>query len=356
MTTCPALAYVKTSCSVRLALLPMSRSPVGGKGRRILTSLEVCAGAGGQARGLEMAGFSHVALVESDPHACATLRMNRPYWNTMQADVKDFDALPYRSIGGPGGRETSLDLLAGGVPCPPFSVAGKMLGVNDPRNLFGQMIRLAEEADPKVVMIENVRGLLRPEFDLYRHEIESAFIDLGFKSQGFRLIHASDHGVPQLRPRVIFVGIKSPYDANFEWPSEVVRAKTVGESLLDLMSENGWDGAKDWAEKANAIAPTLVGGSKLHGGPDLGPSRARAAWASLGVDGGLIAEEAPKRGFVGMPNLTVAMAAIIQGFEKDWKIAGSKTHAYRQVGNAFPPPVARAIGVAIRTAIIQNDG
>jgi DNA (cytosine-5)-methyltransferase 1 len=256
----------------------------------------------------------------------------------------------------PGGQEVALDLLAGGVPCPPFSVAGKMLGVNDPRNLFGQMIRLAKEAEPKAIMIENVRGLLSPEFDQYRHEIESAFIDLGFKSHGFRLIHASDHGVPQLRPRVIFVGLKSPFDANFEWPSGVTAAKTVGESLFDLMSENGWDGAKEWAEKANAIAPTLVGGSKLHGGPDLGPTRARAAWAMLGVDGGLIAAEAPKRGFVGMPNLTVAMAANIQGFERDWKIAGSKTHAYRQVGNAFPPPVARAIGVAIRTALIQNEG
>ncbi len=356
MTASQSFEYVDTYCGVRLAYFPMSRSPADGKGRRILTSLEVCAGAGGQARGLEMAGFNHVALVESDPHACATLRMNRPYWNTVQVDVMDFGALRYRSMGAPGGREVPLDLLAGGVPCPPFSVAGKMLGVSDPRNLFGQMIRLAEEADPKAVMIENVRGLLRPEFDMYRHEIESAFIDLGFKSQGFRLVHSSDHGVPQLRPRVIFVGLKPPYDASFDWPSDVTPARTVGESLLDLMSENGWEGARDWARKANAIAPTLVGGSKLHGGPDLGPSRARAAWASLGVDGSLIADEAPKRGFVGMPNLTVAMAAIIQGFEPEWKIAGTKTHAYRQVGNAFPPPVARAIGAAIRTAIIQHDG
>ena len=328
---------------------------MAGKIGRELTSLEICAGAGGQARGLEMAGFRHVALIESDPHACATLRMNRPYWNTIQADVKDFDATPFRSMRRAGRREESLDLLAGGVPCPPFSVAGKMLGVHDPRNLFGQMTRLAEEAEPKAVMIENVRGLLRPEFDQYRYEIESAFIDLGYKSLGFQLINASDFGVPQLRPRVVFVGLKSPYDANFEWPTGDASTKTVGESLLELMAENGWEGALDWAKSANAIAPTLVGGSKLHGGPDLGPTRARAAWASLGVDGSLIAAEAPKSGFVGMPNLTVAMAAVIQGFDRDWRIAGSKTNAYRQVGNAFPQPVARAMGLAIRSAILRED-
>ena len=117
------------------------------------------------------------------------------------------------------------------------------------------------------------------------------------------------------------------------------------------MAANGWEGADLWAKRAASIAPTLVGGSKKHGGPDLGPTRARAAWASLGVEGRTLAEEAPEPGFEGMPRLTVEMAARIQGFPDDWKIWGRKTAAYRQVGNAFPPPVARAVGDKIREAL-----
>jgi DNA (cytosine-5)-methyltransferase 1 len=126
----------------------------------------------------------------------------------------------------------------------------------------------------------------------------------------------------------------------------------VGETLHDLMAERGWEGADTWARRASSIAPTLVGGSKKHGGPDLGPTRARAAWASLGVEGRTLAEEAPEPGFQGMPRLTVRMAARIQGFPDDWQIWGRKTAAYRQVGNAFPPPVAKAVGDKIREALM----
>ena len=113
------------------------------------------------------------------------------------------------------------------------------------------------------------------------------------------------------------------------------------------MAANNWHDAKRWAEGAQAIAPTIVGGSKKHGGPDLGPSRARKAWAQLGVNGGTIAETAPESDFVGVPKLTVRMVARIQGFPDDWHFTGRKTAAYRQVGNAFPPPVAQAVGTSI---------
>ena len=121
------------------------------------------------------------------------------------------------------------------------------------------------------------------------------------------------------------------------------------------MASNGWTRADAWAKRANTIAPTLVGGSKLHGGPDLGPTRARAAWEAIGVNGKLIADEPPSRNFRGMPCLTVEMAAVIQGFDTDWHFVGPKTHAYRQVGNAFPPPVARALGNKIRQALARSD-
>lgn len=126
---------------------------------------------------------------------------------------------------------------------------------------------------------------------------------------------------------------------------------TVGELLLDLMQEGGWEGAEEWAKQANTIAPTLVGGSKKHGGPDLGPTRAKKAWAALGVNGHVLANEPPEKGFVGMPKLTPKMTARIQGFPDDWEIFGKKTAAYRQIGNAFPPPVAAAVASQIFHAL-----
>ena len=117
------------------------------------------------------------------------------------------------------------------------------------------------------------------------------------------------------------------------------------------MGSNGWRGVEQWRRLANTIAPTIVGGSKKHGGPDLGPTRARKAWAELGVNGISIADAAPDAQFEGMPRLTVQMVARIQGFPDDWRFWGKKTAAYRQVGNAFPPPAAFAVARAIATAI-----
>ena len=131
----------------------------------------------------------------------------------------------------------------------------------------------------------------------------------------------------------------------------VVRPPSVGELLLDLMQTNGWSGAEEWSLGAHSIAPTLVGGSKKHGGPDLGPTRSRAAWANLGVDGRGLANDAPEQDFEGMPRLTVRMCARVQGFPDSWQFAGKKTASYRQVGNAFPPPVAHAVSAQIASAI-----
>ncbi|MGB1110590.1 MAG: DNA cytosine methyltransferase, partial [Gammaproteobacteria bacterium] len=126
---------------------------------------------------------------------------------------------------------------------------------------------------------------------------------------------------------------------------------TVGELLKEKMAERGWLGADRWALQADDIAPTIVGGSKKHGGPDLGPTRAKRAWATLGVDGMGIANEAPDKEFVGMPRLTVDMVARLQGFPDEWTFTGKKTPAYRQVGNAFPPPVAHAVAAQIMKSL-----
>lgn len=304
-------------------------------------SLELCAGAGGQARGLELAGFDHAAVVEMDRDCCHTLRLNRPEWTVAETDLNVFDGRDYKGI----------ELLAGGLPCPPFSKAGKQLGENDERNLFPAALRLIDETKPKAVMIENVRGFLDAVFQDYRGHLKQQLHLLGYEAR-WKLFNASEYGVPQLRPRVVIVALRNDIKDAFEWPVPRPQdAPTVGQALQDLMGANGWLGAERWAERANDIAPTLVGGSKKHGGPDLGPTRAKRAWASLGVDGMGIADSAPAHDFVGMPRLTVRMAARVQGFDDQWQFHGRKTAAYRQVGNAFPPPVAAAVGRQILDAI-----
>jgi DNA (cytosine-5)-methyltransferase 1 len=199
------------------------------------------------------------------------------------------------------------------------------------------------------VIIENVRGILDAVFEDYRTFISGQLSDYW---TDWKLLNASDYGVPQLRPRVNFVAIRKGLENGFSWPNPThKKAPTVGQVLYSLMASNGWKGARAWKVGASEIAPTLVGGSKKHGGPDLGPTRAKRAWAALGVDGMGIANEAPKVGFFGMPKLTVQMAAKIQGFPDGWQFAGGKTAAYRQVGNAFPPPVAKAVASEVRRCL-----
>jgi DNA (cytosine-5)-methyltransferase 1 len=309
-----------------------------------LTAVEICAGAGGQALGLEQAGFAHEAVVEIDPDACETLMLNRGAdWKIIEGDVAGLDGRAF----GP------IDLLAGGVPCPPFSIAGRQLGRDDERDLFPQALRITAESRPRAVLLENVRGLSAPRFDGYRQQVLGRLHELGYRTW-WQLVHASEHGVPQLRPRFVLIAIRAPWADAFSWPEpDPQPAATVGETLADLMAAGGWPGASDWSRRAAGIAPTIVGGSKKHGGPDLGPTRARAAWRTLGVDGLGIADAPPGPDFApaGLPRLTIRMVARLQGFEDDWTFSGRKTAAYRQVGNAFPPPAARALGTAIAAAL-----
>jgi DNA (cytosine-5)-methyltransferase 1 len=318
-----------------------------------LTSIEICAGAGGAALGLRNAGFEHLALVENDPACVQTLRsVKRSCWTpdrVVELSVKWFYAREF---------EGQVDLFSGGVPCPPFSRAGKQLGADDERDLFPTAVRLIRECRPRAVLLENVRGLLHQRFERYRDEIIVKPLEAeGYTSFGWRLVEARQFGVPQLRPRAVFVAIRGEDAGGFAWPTEEehVEPPTVGQALLREMGSRGWPRAKEWAREANAIAPTLVGGSKKHGGPDLGPTQARAQWAKLGVNGKLVAAEPPPANWNGEPpTLTVRMAAIIQGFPASWPFWGSKTAAYRQVGNAFPPPVAEAIGRKIAAALADG--
>lgn len=307
-----------------------------------LNCLEICAGAGGQSLGLEQAGFGHEAAVEIEREPCETLRINRPDWKVIEDDVREVNGRDFRGI----------DLLAGGVPCPPFSIAGKQLGQDDERDLFPEALRLVEQAKPSAVMLENVRGLSTAKFQPYRSFIRQRLADLGYETE-WQVVNACEFGVPQLRPRFILVGLRKTYMKKFSWPAPEGSAATVGETLRPLMARDGWAGAEEWAERADGIGPTIVGGSRKHGGADLGPTRAKAAWLNLGVDGKGIADHGPNELTPAdhVPRLTLEMVAAIQGFPTDWAFFGRKTAAYRQIGNAFPPPVAAAVGNAIRESL-----
>jgi DNA (cytosine-5)-methyltransferase 1 len=317
-----------------------------------LEAVEICAGAGGQALGLERAGFEHALAVELDAAACATLRSNRPGWKVAEGDAADpalWRPRDYRGVA----------LLAGGVPCPPFTVAGRQLGADDERDLFAWAVELCGVVRPRALLLENVRGLSTARFSGYRQHVLDRLRELGYVP-GWRLLHASEFGVPQLRPRFVLVAL-CPADAPwFRWPAPTSGPPaTVGQALGDLMAARGWPGAAAWARRADRIAPTIVGGSKKHGGGDLGPTRAKQAWAELGVDGLGIADAAPGPAAdpALAPRLTCEMVARLQGWrdEWDWRFSGRKTARYRQIGNAFPPPVAEAVGTAIRRAL-QHAG
>ncbi|MEU6460911.1 DNA (cytosine-5-)-methyltransferase [Streptomyces sp. NPDC046976] len=372
------------------------------------TSIEICAGAGGQAVGLHQAGFGHLALVEIDRHAVETLELNindhevwtweRAHCDVLLADVKEFD--PHKDLikGADLLKGRDLDLLAGGVPCPPFSHAGKQLGKDDERDLFPRMLDLVATVRPRAVMIENVRGIMDPKFANYRDLIMARLQGgtyagddgqpvhergIGYTVSKWDVLEASDFGVPQLRPRAILVAFRDDVikDLKYEWPSATHEEPTsVADSLEPSMrarfapyfegvhAEEAHQAFGRWLEKARmrdaelkgkggGIAPTLVGGSKKHGGADLGPSRAKNAWKQLGISGMGVANDmktcaekkSEGRDLFGPdgPMLTVRQAAIIQGFPPEWDFSGGKTAQYRQVGNAFPPPVAKAVGKSI---------
>ncbi|RST03027.1 DNA cytosine methyltransferase [Streptomyces sp. WAC07149] len=317
-----------------------------------MTSVEICAGAGGQAIGLEQAGFEHRALVEYSEDACKTLRMNRPGWQILQKDVREFNPIEDAGI-------THVDLLAGGVPCTPYTEAGKQLGSSDERDLLPEVLRLTEILHPKAVMIENVHTLATQEkFAGTRNVFFKELSSLGY-DPNITVLDAQDFGVPQRRKRAVIVAFRMDVSGTFNWPEKKWELPpTVGETLAESMASNGWPGATAWARTASSVAPTLVGGSMKHGGGDLGPRRSKQQWARMCVNGNSTWATPPahdfvlehgvgKNGWEGYPKLTYQQAALLQGFPADWQFSGTRTNAYKQVGNAFPPPVARAVGTSI---------
>lgn len=337
-------------------LIALGRNPQNGQFLRLGPSglnapnvIEICAGGGGLSIGLERAGFRHVALVEVDPYACDTLRENRPAWRVVEDDVRNMDGRSL--VGGQG-----IDLLAAGLPSSPFSTAGLQLGTSDPADIFPEFLRLVAEIMPKAIMVDNVAGLLSEKFSEYRGVILARLNGLGYSHHWWEQVKASDYGVPQKRQSAMLVAMQADAGPYFRWPSPSPEdTLTVGGLLLRSMGSRGWSGAVNWAERAGDLAPTVVGGSKRHGGPDLGPTRAKEAWKRMAVEPKSLGNTVPGDDFPfdASPRLTIGQVALLQGFPEDWKIQieDHKTDAYRSVANACPPPVATAVALQIAAAL-----
>ncbi|MEU7152772.1 DNA cytosine methyltransferase [Streptomyces sp. NPDC045456] len=322
-----------------------------------LNFLEVCAGAGGLALGLEHAGFTPVGLVENDAASLETLRKNRPSWPLIQEDLKDFDPVQHPAV-------FDVDLLSAGTPRVKSTATINRRSDEDERDLVAAALYLVGAVKPRAVLIENVPGLVdNDEYSKVRGEIEDELRHLGFRLFT-AVLNACDFGVPQERRHGFFVALREPCADAFSWPRPVdSAAPTVGEVLHRTMTARGWEHASAWASRAQRLAPTLVGGSDRRGGPDLGPTRAKKIWAEMGINGGTVADEVPEAGapwdldgdVKNLPALTVSQAALLQGFPASWQIAGRKTRSYRQVGQAVPPPLAAAVGRCIAAALAASS-
>lgn len=314
---------------------------------RRFRSLELCAGAGGQALGLERAGFDPVLLIDSKADACFSIDLNRPAW-----DVVCMDAVQFSPSMRPDAA--AVDLVSGGLPRVKSSATVGRAADTEERRVLRAAISLACDISPKAVLFENVPDLVEgPEFAADRAWIDHELQQAGFRTS-WKILNASDFGVPQNRKSGFLVALRDPYFERFSWPlPNDAPPPTVGEALGPSMSAGGWPGAERWIKNADRIAPALVGGSDRRGGADLGPTGSKKAWAALGVNGNSLGDEPPGADFPAdeLPKLTVEQAATIQAFPREWQLFGGKTSRYRQVGHAMPPPLATAVGRALATAL-----
>ncbi|MER5614296.1 DNA cytosine methyltransferase [Streptomyces sp. NPDC002215] len=312
-----------------------------------LRFVDVCAGAGGLALGLERAGFEPVLLLDRKPVACETLRRNRPAWKILEMDLLDFVPDEY--------PETyDVDLLSAGLPRVKSSATAARAESGEELRLLEAAVLLAHSVQPRALIIENVPGLVdAPEFEDVREFIRKELEHLGYRFVWF-VLNAADFGVPQDRKQGVLVALKQQYFDAFSPPAPTAGSHApVGRALRDSMAARGWSGVDAWAAQALSVAPTLVGGSENRGGADLGPTGTKKAWERMRVNGGALADEVPgpEVGPSEMIKLTVPQTALLQAFPSQWQFAGKKTARYRQIGHASPPPVGTALGLAIAAAL-----
>jgi len=332
---------------------------VGIKPDRDYTLIELFAGAGGLAIGLEKAGFQSSLLNEIDKKACETLRKNRPEWNVAEGDISEIDFSQYRD---------EIDIISGGFPCQAFSYAGKKRGFEDARGtLFFEYARAVKEINPKVIVAENVRGLLNHDEGRTLDTIKKIIDELGYDLVEPRVLKAVFYQVPQKRERLILVAIRKDLSkaVNFNWPAPYKRIMTMKDALkkgdlydsdvptsdgqkyperkveiLSRVPEGGY-----WRDLDDDLQREYMGGSYFLGGGKTGMAR-RLAWDEPSLT--LTTAPAQKQTERCHPSetrpLTVREYARIQTFPDEWEFCGSTTSQYKQIGNAVPVNMAHALG------------
>lgn len=327
-------------------------------GDRRHTDIELFAGAGGLALGLEQAGFDGLAYIEMNGDACETLRRNRPSWNVIEGDVHDIDFRRY---------DGQVDLVSGGFPCQAFSMAGKRLGFGDIRGtLFAEIIRCANETHPKMLLMENVKGLLSHDggrtFETIRHEVERAGYSLQWK-----ILNASYHGGGQARERIVMIGIRDDLadKISFEYPEPDDRQTTLRDALDGVPDSFGASYSEKKAKVLDLVPP---GGCWVDLPQDIAREYMKSSYDSPGGKRGMarrLSWDRPCLTLTTSPSqkqterchpdetrpLTVREYARVQSFPDDWEFAGGIGSQYRQIGNAVPVEMARRIGVQIVKAL-----
>ncbi len=324
------------------------------------TVLELFAGAGGLALGLEKAGIKCVALNEIDKWACQTLRENRPHWNVLEGDIKDFDFTQYKD---------KVDVVTGGFPCQAFSYAGKKLGLNDARGtLFYEFARVVTEVNPAICIGENVRGLLSHEKGKTLQGMISILDEIGYNVVPVQVLKAIDYRVPQKRERLVLVGIRKDIAIKFEYPkphhkiynlkdalkkgelfdadvpkSEGAKYPSHKKEVLDLVPPKGY-----WRDLPIDIQKEYMGGSFYLGGGKTGMAR-RIGWDEPSLT--LTCSPAQKQTERCHPDetrpFTVSEYARIQTFPDEWEFSGSVSQQYKQIGNAVPVNLGQEVGFSI---------
>ncbi len=322
--------------------------------------LELFAGAGGLALGLEKAGLSCVALNEIDKWACETLRNNRPKWNVLEGDIKDYKFDKYKG---------KVDIVTGGFPCQAFSYAGKKLGLEDARGtLFYEFARVIDEVKPPICIGENVRGLLSHDKGKTLQGMISILDEIGYKVMPIQVLKAINYNVPQKRERLILVGVRKDIDINFDYPKAFRKIYTLEDALkkgelfdsdvpeskgtqypeskkriLDLIPPKGY-----WRDLPLDLQKEYMGGSFYLGGGKTGMAR-RIGWDEPCLT--LTCSPAQKQTERCHPDetrpFTVREYARIQTFPDGWEFAGSVSQQYKQIGNAVPVNLAKEIGYSI---------
>jgi DNA (cytosine-5)-methyltransferase 1 len=328
-----------------------------------MRTIELFAGAGGMALGVERAGFHHDALIEFDPAACETLRVNRPGWPVFETDVVDVDFAAYEGI----------DLLTAGAPCQPFSTAGRRRLDEDPRNMFPEVLRAVRTARPRALLLENVSGMLKGDARAYFDRILGRLRERGY-DVSWRLVNCADYGVPQRRQRVFVVGVRRDLGVRWEWP-----AATHG---LDALLHAQWTEGSYWTEHGltapaepplahieqleqlwpGRMAPPRLSWRTVRDAlADLGPPKI-ASWRVTTAFGDSMPNgwDEPagtittrwnaamlRDGGGGVRHFVIREVGRLQTFPDEWVLVGKPDEQLRQLGNAVPPQMAHVLTRAI---------